>query len=616
MKKRSYTFLAGLLFILVLVGSIPATATAKKNKITKETAQTYVKPIDVELDGVSYTIPFKYEELVKNGWKPENPEDETGFGSLSTYQGYVMVKDGKSINVDFINLNPTYEEINEATVYSVRGDINIFKVTNKITSKMKREKVEEMYGEPHVEIGVTKDAVMKYDDGSSWCSYLDVDREIEDDYIARYGIEVYYSKKGKVERVNATSLYFDIAAMLEENEKLAKDQYQAPKKLTNDPLSFHFELDGSLYSLPVSLQELAKDGWDYKEEYKYVNAHSNYGMTFSKDGKFIDTMYSNNYDVAMKTKYCDVTSLEIDGNTTAKVVMPGKITIGSTEKQLLKAYKGQTYEVIPRDRLIREYQGGKDSEAKCYRFYKENKNVSSNKYHPYETADVQGQVDFIVIDGKVTHITMTYMPNSIYYTREDLLIPEKKVKITSKKDAVEFFCFNETEEYSIWSSGEDERIGFTKDGHFYIEWNGSDVIETSPTETYTLDVKKNLILYKNREKTTKIPYKILSSESIAVTYQGKTKIFRTGYLERLYSYIATTSDTLYVNKKAELMYSGVVPNAKITGITSSNRRIATVNAAGQITPLRPGKVTITVTVKQYGRSEKLSKTFVVKKAKK
>lgn len=113
--------------------------------------------------------------------------------------------------------------------------------------------------------------------------------------------------------------------------------------LSSDPMSFQFQLDGVLYTLPVSYSQFADNGW-VGEGFDTAEIRPNsksMGDIVKKDTETI-TLYVTNTGTE-NTTYAKalVSKIMLDdfnAKNGAELVFPGGIKIGSTETDVVAAY--------------------------------------------------------------------------------------------------------------------------------------------------------------------------------------------------------------------------------------------------------------------------------------
>lgn len=124
--------------------------------------------------------------------------------------------------------------------------------------------------------------------------------------------------------------------------------YTAPSFLGNDIASGVVELEGDLYKLPVPLSELLDNGWQITS--KSSNTIAGLDIEYvdiSKGNVTLDHLSLNNdenYEVALENGIIeDLSSTSFEYGKEGSLILPGKVTVGSSEELVMEALKGHQY---------------------------------------------------------------------------------------------------------------------------------------------------------------------------------------------------------------------------------------------------------------------------------
>jgi len=121
-------------------------------------------------------------------------------------------------------------------------------------------------------------------------------------------------------------------------------QHVAPTGLSDDLFSFMFSLDGALFTLPFSFEELAAYGWEWDDPRSVSLRPNQRGASKrmrNEDGIFWLTTVNTSSDVVYSHESnvgtISIDRFDFDRGGTA-LILPGGITIGSTYDEVLAAY--------------------------------------------------------------------------------------------------------------------------------------------------------------------------------------------------------------------------------------------------------------------------------------
>lgn len=501
--------------------------------VVKEEAKVKVTPIHIQLDGADYDIPCSVQTLIENGW--EWDERTEPFVSLCDYSIVTFTKGELEIGVSLIN--PTMMDTTDVTkvlVYSIQASPNILTIRDGkgMDETWTKEKIKQTYGNPHLENGKTKGAIetMRNDDLITYVYHYD---EItsglqEYDCYALYGMDVTIASNGLVEKLKLTSLFIDIEQELEDCYVKTND-YKAPTKLGSNPMKFRFELEGTLYQLPVPLETMIQDGWNIEDTITYVPKDTSRTITIRKNRASLVVTVRNDAAYDKKLIYCDIVSLSVEEDTKANIKLPGNIKIGSKQTALQKAYTQLHSTKYTRKQVSRAKQQKfkNASQYTCYEYYKFIPQVNGNKYHAYPDEYYSGIASFDVVDGTIASIVYgQYKTGAMGKVK--IAVEEKKITVKTNKDATLYFNYGK--EYSSWSSKEGYNITFLPNGRISAHYDGSEWFTGGDSSTYAIDASKKQISVDNGRYV--FTYRIVSSERVIFTFSnGRQFEFRTKYVQ-------------------------------------------------------------------------------------
>lgn len=574
----------------------------------KEQAKQNVKKYNVSLDGVEYTLPVTMKELLSNGWTIKEPlyHESLAFGD-ETLRDYILVKENKTVTLRAINVNPiTNSDYTNYLVYSMRGASDVLTIQG-ITDKMSVDDMLKIMGTPHLMGGETDNAILTYtsnEEDKEYTIYRFQDqRHVESSfsYIADSSVSFEYDAQGKLVESSVQSIFLDTKSILDKQVVKEKD-YTEPSKVGSKATSFTFGLDSKYYQLPVPVSELIENGWTFSKEYQDIYFIVGYDeiVEMTKGVQTIMVEIENNEQSPQKLENLIVTSLYIDGDTTANYKLPSNLRVGIKEATVLNLYKNEKrYKnrqgEFPFDKRW-NYTDKKD--YVFYEYYNVIPQVDGNKFHSYADRDYDGRLSIDIVSGKVVSIEYKYTPNSIIDHIKTTTM-EKKVTLASDQDAFDFFNYSSTR--SVWEGYSGQRIIFTRDGLVDSideseEWFSGDV-----PQPCTFDYKDQSFTITFRETSTKlkVKYKILSSERVIFYVKGVAVEATTKYVE-INTPDAKYNQTMYLGQKKRLSYSGIDETVKFSKFESDNTKIAKVSKTGIVTPVSTGTTFISGVITKNG----------------
>ena len=139
------------------------------------------------------------------------------------------------------------------------------------------------------------------------------------------------------------------AASEDEGEKLdIVDDYEAPKKLSDNFKDYIVEFAGDLYQLPAPVSEFVDNGFRIvtSETNMEVEADSYGWVTLMKDNQSMHVVANNYASEDTTINNCFVVSIDVSVNDCyLPCEISKEITIGTSEKELKKALDGTKFEV-------------------------------------------------------------------------------------------------------------------------------------------------------------------------------------------------------------------------------------------------------------------------------
>lgn len=501
----------------------------------KNQAKAKAAPINIVLDGEEYQLPFSVQKLIQNGWNWNEMTEQ--FVSLCSYSMFNFTKGDLEIGVRL--MNPTMvdtTDLGEVLVYSIKASPNILSLQDgySMDETWTKEMVKQYYGEPHLENGITKGAIESLTEEGEEVNLYHYDEittgRIDYQYYAYSATDIYIDGKGTVNNIEVTSLFIDIKQALEDCY-VKENYYKAPTSLGSNVMRFIFKLSGKLYRLPVPIETLMMDGWKLseKDSASYVSSKTTREITITKGEKTLAVTISNDSEYDKKLIYCDMVTISVNENTTASVLLPGKVQLGSKLTTVQKAYSKykSTKYTIKQVNWTKRQMYKKANQYACYEYYNFIPQINGNKYHTYADEYYTGMASLDVEGGKVVGITYgQYKTGTMGKVK--IAIEEKKVTVDTKKNASLYF--NYAKDYSSWSSSSGYNITFYPNGLISANYDGDEWFTGDSSLSYTIDVSKKRISVNGGDIV--FSYKILSSERVIFTFPDGNKVeFVTKYVK-------------------------------------------------------------------------------------
>ncbi|MBQ3108551.1 MAG: hypothetical protein IJC67_02955 [Clostridia bacterium] len=280
-----------------------------------------------KIDGVNYQLPCPVSVFLDNGWEFYQDEGSNTLGG--TRDGiYSLRKDGMMLMLTFYNGSGDTRKLMDCSVGGiiVQPDdmyVDIYFGDGTLANTLTEKDVLKKYGEP------TK----TYD------NYSRYDKEDDTSYIFWY-------KSGRaVDSIHIKNLKslpgFDDSTP-NPNPPAFYNEYVTPTALSDDIYSGTVEIDGDLYTLPIPIPVMMKNGWKFEDisaETLAAEATLYSSTTLSRNGKTLYVSVTNFSDRLSYVEDCCISEVIDYGFLKEKVNMkvPGGIKIGMSEKDLKNA---------------------------------------------------------------------------------------------------------------------------------------------------------------------------------------------------------------------------------------------------------------------------------------
>lgn len=301
----------------------------------------------VQVNGVTYSLPALYSEFEANGWigkdfdtstiKPKNKtlSDRVSNGEQIVYLAIV------NLAGDVLTYDKCYVgKVSLSTSDAKKGATLV--LPKGITLGSTMDEVTAAYGEPSDlrESAVKKTLTYSAEIYSSVKIIIDSETNLVD----QIEVENLISKQPAV----LPSVNGDVP-------KVVTD-YKSPSDLGSDWNSFNVKYAGAIYHIPAPVAAFVANGWRLLDTDVVVDAQSSkVGVSLQKDNQTLRTTVKNYADTAQPVSNCFVTIVMYDKNSTKlSIELAEGITEGSTIEELIAAY-GE-----PKD---------KDTSASTYDYY-------------------------------------------------------------------------------------------------------------------------------------------------------------------------------------------------------------------------------------------------------
>lgn len=293
----------------------------------------------VSIDGTVYQFPMWYSDFESLGWTYDGDNTQT----LSSNQYSVVEtweKDGVSVYTQLANLSMNTVPFSECMVTGITMDQYDLKDCDW-----------EIILPGGIQYGVSNADDIKAAYGNPSRDYDgDLYYSMTYEYDSYQDIEFYVYKEtntlGKIDIRNMTELEGADNSVDATVPDVVKN-YKAPSSLGDDYYGTSVEVDGKLYTLPCPVSELVENGFTINEANSDMEVGSNnYGwIELRYNNQTYSTIIENYADYATVAENCFVTKFESGKNDDMfEITLPGNISKGSSEADVLKAIEDFNYE--------------------------------------------------------------------------------------------------------------------------------------------------------------------------------------------------------------------------------------------------------------------------------
>lgn len=284
----------------------------------------------VQIGGESITLPCTYEQMIEAGWTYTGNEEELLKPEQRTVSS-AWEKNGVLLSAQMANTSWDVLPVSQCVLAAVQLNDPAPQVLLPggvhLGASGMRE-VMDAYGTPSA----------IYEDGeiTRFTYQLDWDQEAVFTFAASTGVMQNASLR------NVVMAAAPDPTVLIGSSASGSSSYRTPSSLGGDPFSFHVSYGNALYALPAPVKEFEKNGWVLGEGADdVVKAYGSGQLTLSLNGKRWTTWVYNDSDKATLAGNCLITTVvsEMDREDVS-LVLPGGVTTGTAEEEMLNAYAG------------------------------------------------------------------------------------------------------------------------------------------------------------------------------------------------------------------------------------------------------------------------------------
>lgn len=389
-KKIFALLLAAALLGSTVACSMPDTifsedAFAKEDE-KEETDAVNLYDFKFTLGDQEYELPMSYTALSARGWKLSDAQETTDDAAAPAnarnaatekkvytpdtvmdadeYSDYVPAEmSGTLAEVRFHNSGKKSAKLSECDMVGIKiatdgGELPDFKLVGDVTLGSRYDSVLEMYGKPsYIEYYLPSTGELA---AVNDVDYIETDRDEETAGTLYYALTEHsmvsfelgdYQEQSS--RVVCISLNNDVKP--ERKYDYSKDLKSTPKELElyNRPSllgkkfsDFAFKYEGNLYTLPIPVQKLVSDGWEFvRGAAERVPIGTTMDGVIMRKGNIAVSLTVHNYDMKKAQTPINCFAVTLSAGVTgpnAALLMPKGITLGSSEEELVLAF-GKEY---------------------------------------------------------------------------------------------------------------------------------------------------------------------------------------------------------------------------------------------------------------------------------
>lgn len=309
---------------------------------------------NVLINDKQYTLPFDFKELSADNWQITKKDgDSSKLAVGESKSGYEITNGQAKMNVNLLNLTESETELAGCSIGAIeftREDAASgvkLELTKNITIDSTKDEIIAAYGEPTKIAESDSSSTLYYKMGIE--EYVEFDIDSSDNKVSTIRIENY--SKNPTSNSQST----DSADSTDTSEYPVKE-------LGDDLFSKNFELDGVVYTLPVSMDEMSKNGWSVKyDKEEYIEPNKMASVKLRKGNYIISTIGENTTSEKIKLEDAPVRYIKVNkSETDISIKLPKNITIGMTKDELDAALNGYEFKTKDSSNSKIEYALNKD----------------------------------------------------------------------------------------------------------------------------------------------------------------------------------------------------------------------------------------------------------------
>ncbi|MBR5442093.1 MAG: hypothetical protein IKV44_03990 [Clostridia bacterium] len=295
----------------------------------------------VSINGAVYQVPMSVEEIINSGWIFGQGEDSTRtLPTEGTADTFFVSKDGAVMYATVINFNKAETALSKCYVSRLKVDYadNLLidvKLTGGLAfGRATRAQVEEIIGESSDAVELASGIVVTYkssDKARAVVTYNAKTSVLE-------GIEFINTKKpGNYQEVTEADA----------DNNADNAAAGAPLELGTDFTSGVVQIEGDLYTLPIKVNDLLKNGWEisFKEDRAILYGGEHLIATFTRgDVTITGVDVHNQSDDEKLIKNCEIIEMSSSPDDEYSVVFPANVKAGMSEADFKAAIQGKKYE--------------------------------------------------------------------------------------------------------------------------------------------------------------------------------------------------------------------------------------------------------------------------------
>ena len=292
----------------------------------------------VTIGKTEYTLPEEFQKFEEMEWNCDGSKDIT-LNPSEYIADEAIYKNKYLLYVSFANFGYDILPISECSVTSITFDQIAFKDVNPTIvlagdiayGKASYQDIIQAYGDPTTEEKTDNETVLTYGEEDFCKVVLTVNKQ--KDRLTEITLVNFNQEEAEPEISTGT---LDIVK-----------NYKAPKELGNDIQASIIKYDGVLYQLPAPISVFLENGWECAEDaYDAVAGRGRADMYLEKGNYRVKVEITNYTDEIQYLENCFVTWVESENTKEeldVKLVLPGDITTGMKEEDMVKALGKVTY---------------------------------------------------------------------------------------------------------------------------------------------------------------------------------------------------------------------------------------------------------------------------------